>query len=57
MNSICGVHHKDSERAKDLMLMLVLIEGIDQLAMVNSVHRYGHVLRREWLCLEKGIGH
>ena len=27
--------------------MLGLNETIDQLAMVNSVHRYGHVLRRE----------
>ena len=29
------------------MLMLVVNETIDQLAMVNSVHWYGHVLRRE----------
>ena len=27
--------------------MLGLNETIDQLAMVNSVHWYGHVLRRE----------
>ena len=29
------------------MLMLCLKETIDQLAMANSVHWYGHVLRRE----------
>ena len=30
-----------------LMLMLGLKETIDQLAMANSVHWYGHALRRE----------
>ena len=35
------------ERAKDLMLMLGLIETMDQLAMANSVCWYAHVLRRE----------
>ena len=29
------------------MFMLGLNEAIDQLAMANSVHWYGHVLRRE----------
>ena len=29
------------------MLILGLNETIDQLAIVNSVHWYGHVLRRE----------
>ena len=29
------------------MLMLGLNETIDQLAMANNVHLYGHVLRRE----------
>ena len=29
------------------MFMLGLSETIDQLAMANSVHWYGHVLRRE----------
>ena len=37
----------------DLILMLGLNETIDQLA--NSVHLYGHVMRRGWSCLEKGI--
>ena len=31
----------------DLMLMLGLNKTIDQLAMANSVHWYGYVLRRE----------
>ena len=31
----------------DLILMLNLNETINQLAMANSVHWYGHVLRRE----------
>ena len=35
------------KRSTDLMLMLSLNETIDQLAMANSVHWYGHVLRRE----------
>ena len=30
-----------------MMFMLSLSETIDQLAMANSVCRYGHVLRRE----------
>ena len=29
------------------MFMLDFIETMDQLAMANSVHWYGHVLRRE----------
>ena len=29
------------------MFMLGLNETIEQLAMVNSIHWYGHVLRRE----------
>ena len=44
---MCGVQLKDGERSKDLMLVLGLSETIDQLAMANSVHWYGHVLRRE----------
>ena len=44
---MCGVQLKDSKRSKDLMLMLGLKETIDKLAMANSAHWYGHVLRRE----------
>ena len=35
------------KKAKDLMLMLGLNKTVDLFAMVNSVHWYGHVLRRE----------
>ena len=35
------------ERSMDLTFMLGLKEGIDQLAMANSVHWYCHVLRNE----------
>ena len=38
---------KDIKRSTDLMFMLGLKETIDRLAMANSVHWYGHVLRRE----------
>ena len=31
----------------ELRLKLCLTEDVDQLAMANSVHLYGHVLRRE----------
>ena len=42
-----GVQLKGRKRPMDLMFMQGLNETIDQLAMVNSVHWYGHVLRRE----------
>ena len=38
-------HSSKVEDDKDLMLDLN--ETIDQLAMTNSAHSYGHVLRRE----------
>ena len=43
---MCGVQLKDIKRSTDLMLMLDLNEVIDNLAMVNTVRWYGHVLRR-----------
>ena len=43
---ICGVQLKDRKRSMDLIFTLGLKETIDQLAMANSVHLYGHVLRR-----------
>ena len=46
VRAMCGVHLKDRKTSMDLMFMLGLNETIDQLAMANSVHRYGHVLRR-----------
>ena len=36
-----------AQRSMNLMFMLRLNETIDQLAMANSVHWYGIVLRRE----------
>ena len=45
--AMCGVQRKDLKKSKDSMLMLDLNETIDQLAMANSVHWCGHVLRRE----------
>ena len=47
VRAICGVQLKDRKRSMDFMFMLGLKETIDQLAMANSVHWYGHVLRRE----------
>ena len=44
LRTMCEVQLKDRKRADDLMLGLN--EMIDQLAMTNSVHWYGHVLRR-----------
>ena len=44
---ICAVQLKDRKRAMYLMLMLGLNETIDLLAMTNSIHWCGHVLRRE----------
>ena len=43
------------KRSTDFMLMSGLNKTIDQLTMANSVCWYGHVLRRGWSCLEKGI--
>ena len=47
VRAMCGVQLKNRKISKDLMLMLGLNESIDQLAMANSVHWYGHVLWRE----------
>ena len=47
MTAMYGVQLKDTKRAKDFLFMLGLNKTIDQLAMANSVHWYGHVLRRE----------
>ena len=37
----------DKKSTRDLMHMLDLNETIDQLAKANSVHWYGHVLRKD----------
>ena len=47
VRATCGLQLKDRKRFTDLMFMLGLKETIDQSAMTNSVHWYGHVLRRE----------
>ena len=44
VRAMCGVHLKDRKRTTDFMLGLN--ETIDKLAMKNSVHWNGHVLRR-----------
>ena len=46
MRAMCGAQLKDRKRCDDLMFMLGLNETIDQLAMANSVHWYGHVFRK-----------
>ena len=37
---------KRQKKYKDFMLAAGLIETIDRMTMANSVHWYGHVLRR-----------
>ena len=53
VRAMCGVQLKD--RKRDWMYMLGLNKTIDQLAIANSFHWYGHVLSRGWSCIEKGI--
>ena len=55
MRAICEGQLKDKNRAKDLMLMLGLYEAIDQLATTNSVHWYGHMSRREDVCVNASL--
>ena len=42
--------------AKILMLMLEVWKSIDQMVMANSVHSYGHVLRRAMKFRVEGKG-
>ena len=46
VREMCGVQLKDRRRSADLMFMLGLCETTVRLAMANSVHWYGHVLKR-----------
>ena len=55
VRAMYGVLLINRKRSKEFMLMFGLNETIDQLAMANSVHWYGHVLRRGWSCLKKII--
>ena len=43
--AMCGIQLKSRKIFTDLKLMLGLNETMDRLAMANSVHWYGHVLR------------
>ena len=45
--SMCGVKLMDKKLTKDKMQMWHLNKTIDQLTRANSVHWYGHVLRRD----------
>ena len=45
--AMCGVQFKDRKRADNMIYVLDLDETIDQLAVANSLHWYGHVLKRE----------
>ena len=45
--AMCEIQHKYRKRCKDLMLMLCLNKTVDRLTMVNTVHWYGYLLRRE----------
>ena len=47
VRSMCGVKLVDKKWVNDLMQMLDLNETIDQLARANSVHGYGHVLKKD----------
>ena len=47
VRAMCAAQRKDRKRSTGLMFMLGFCETVDQLAMVNSVCWYGHVLRRE----------
>ena len=47
VRAMCGVQLKRRKRSMNLLLKLGLNKTIDLLAMENSVHWYGHVLRRE----------
>ena len=46
VRAMCGVQLKDRKRSTDWMFMLGLNETIDKLPKANSIHGYGHVLRR-----------
>ena len=47
VRAMCGVHLDGRKRVMDLMLKMGFNKIVGQLAMANSVHWYGHVLRRE----------
>ena len=47
VRAMCGVKLMEKKRTEDLMEMLGLNETAVQMAKVNGVRWYGHVLRRD----------
>ena len=47
VKNACRVKPVDKKSTKDLMQMFYLNEAMEQLAKANSVHLYGHVLRKD----------
>ena len=47
VRAMCGAKLMDKKRTKDLIEMLGLKETVVQMAKVNGVRWYGHVLRRD----------
>ena len=46
VRAMCGVKLMEKKRTEDLMEMSGLKETVVQMAKVNGVRQYGHVLRR-----------
>ena len=56
MRAMCGAKLTEKKRTEDLMEMLGLKETAVQMAKVNGVRWYVHVLRRdEWARSEKSV--
>ena len=55
MRTLCGEQFIDWKGVKDLMLLLSLNETMAYLPMANSLHWYGHVLKRLDGYMLKGI--
>ena len=55
VSAMCGVQLKDRKTSMGLMFMLALNKTVDQLAMTDSVHWYGHVLRRDGHILRRAL--
>ena len=47
VRNMCGVKLMDKNLTKDITQMLDLNETLDQLARADSVHWYGHALRKD----------
>ena len=47
VRAMCGAKLMEKKRREDLMEMLGLKETVVQMAKVNGVRWYGHVLRRD----------